>query len=204
MSRDVIAITYSYPGPAWDTIRAHAAQVKAVVFNPDNGVGKLKDGEYVRLREEIRTLGIIVLGYTFTGSGDIGGERTYSNRDPAEVLAEMRQWKQWYDVDGYFFDEVSTSKDKVRYGIRTVGSARTVVPQAFVVLNFGQTPDVEWTELDAIYCVVETRQSSYLTRNFPPYIGTSAGRCLDIIYDVTDLAAVWARFVASGHRYIYM
>lgn len=205
MKRNSIVIAYTAPGPEWDTVRQHADQVKAVVFNPNNGVGAAKDGAYAELRKEMRALGILVLGYVYTASGPIGGDRVYSNRDPAQVLHEVRQWKEWYGVDGIFFDEVATGDFKVPYGRRTVGTARGVIPGAFIILNFGTVPDEAWKEVDAVMCVTEKRQSTYLTEPFPSWTeGVDPERLLDIVYEVTDVPAVMARFTANGHGMIYL
>lgn len=204
--RNVVVIAYTAPGPEWDTVRQHADQVKAVVFNLSNGVGAAKDAAYAELREEMRALGILVLGYTFTASGPIGGDRVYSNRNPAEILDEVRRWKAWYSVDGIFFDEVSQHADRVPYGRRTVGTARAVIsPEAFIVLNFGTAPDQAWSEIDTVMCVTEKRQSTYLGEQFPQWMNSiPPERILDIVYEVTDISAVMARFAANGHGLIYL
>lgn len=205
MKRNVICIAYTAPGSEWDAVRQHAAQVKAVVFNCNNGPGASKDAAYAALRDEMRGLGVLVLGYTFTASGPIGGDRVYSNRNPSEILDDVRRWKSWYDVDGVLFDEVSSSHDKVPYGRRTVGIARANIPGAFVVLNFGTVPDKEWAEIDAVMCVTEKRQSTYLNEPVPDWMRAIAPeRLLAIIYDVTDIPAVMARLAANGHGLIYM
>lgn len=204
--RNVVVIAYTAPGPEWDTVRQHAAQVKAVVFNPSNGVGAAKDAAYAALREEMRRLGVLVIGYVYTASGPIGGDRVYSNRNPGEILDEVRRWKAWYDVDGCFFDEVSQHADRVPYGRRTVGTARAVIsPEAFIVLNFGTAPDQAWSEIDTVMCVTEKRQSTYLNEPVPDWMRTiPPDRLLAIIYDVSDIPAVMARFAANGHGLIYL
>lgn len=211
MKRNIIVIAYTAPGPEWDTVRQHAAQVKAVVFNPHNGVGASKDSAYAALREEMRSLGCLVAGYVYTASGPIDSDdRVYSNRNPAEILDEVRRWKDWYSADGIFFDECATAADKVPYGRRIVGTTRSVIPGAFVTLNFGTIPDKEWADIDAVMCVTETSQSNYLTKQFPDWMRTlqsglsDPGRTLDIVYGVTDIAAVMARFAVNSHDYVYL
>lgn len=203
--RNIIVIAYTAPGPEWDTVRQHAAQVKAVVFNPSNGVGAAKDPAYAALRDEMRALGILVIAYVYTASGPIEGERVYSNRNPSDILDEIRRWHAWYEPDGVFFDECATSAARVPYGRRIVGTARSVIQNAFVVLNFGTTPDQAWAEIDAVMCVTEKRQSTYLEETFPNWMRSlTPERLLDIVYEVTDIDAVMARFIVNGHGFLYL
>jgi hypothetical protein len=56
--------------------------------------------------QELKAAGIIVLGYTWTDYGDRSG---------SAVRKEISKYKNWYAVDGIFFDAMSNLKGKLKY-----------------------------------------------------------------------------------------
>ena len=106
----VIVPLYIYPGEQWDVLieikNSNSAVPIVAVINPDNGPGSSKDPNYVVAIQELKAAGIIVLGYTWTDYGD---------RSSAAVRKEISRYKNWYAVDGIFFDAMSNLKGKLKY-----------------------------------------------------------------------------------------
>ncbi|MDE1862765.1 MAG: hypothetical protein KGI33_07625 [Thaumarchaeota archaeon] len=98
-SLGVIVPLYSYPGVMWDNLihekESHKSVPVLAIINPDNGPGK-KDQNYVIGVKKLEQAGITVLGYVYT-----------RNVDATEIRAYMDDYKNWYGVDGIFFDAMS-------------------------------------------------------------------------------------------------
>lgn len=132
----IIVPLYVYPAPgAWDAVvaakRAHPSVPFLVVANPDSGVGQSLNQDYLGGIRYLRNNGCIILGYVDTA---------YGNRNVTQVMAEMDQWKAWYPIDGYFFDDVASSGQesylqtlKSHAGVRfCVGNPGTsAIPQSY-------------------------------------------------------------------------
>ena len=135
----VIVPLYIYPGSSWDELieikNNNSAVPIIAVINPDSGPGSIKDPNYVAGIQELKAEGIIVLGYTWTD---------YGARSSTAVRSEITKYKNWYAVDGIFFDAMSNLRGKLNYyknldnfatsrGLTmTVGNAGTDTKPAFV------------------------------------------------------------------------
>jgi Spherulation-specific family 4 len=69
------------------------------VVNPDNGPGSLVDGNYLQGIANLKKSRILVLGYISTRYGRVNLK---------EAARQVLQYQQWYDLDGIFFDEMSS------------------------------------------------------------------------------------------------
>jgi hypothetical protein len=92
---DLINIKHSYP----------AVPIIAII-NPDNGAGGSKDSNYVSGVKELQTAGITVIGYVHT---------SYGSMSTSSLEQEISDYKNWYGVDGIFFDEMSNSGSTFSY-----------------------------------------------------------------------------------------
>ncbi|MGA2665574.1 MAG: spherulation-specific family 4 protein [Nitrososphaerales archaeon] len=99
----VIIPLYSYPGVGWNEIiaakEANPGVAMVVIINPDNGPGPSRDPAYVTGVDDLRAAGIIVLGYDHT---------SYAARSLLAVTADIDSYKDWYNLSGIFFDEMSS------------------------------------------------------------------------------------------------
>ncbi len=94
----IIIPLYSYPGPTWDTLiqekKLHPTVPVIAIINPDNGPG-IKNSDYLDGIQRLQSSGITVLGYVYTGNTDLSTVTTYIN-----------EYKNWYHVNGIFFDQM--------------------------------------------------------------------------------------------------
>jgi hypothetical protein len=106
----LIVPLYQYPGEEWDElveIKLNNTSVPIVaVINPDSGVGATKNSDYASAIQDLKSAGIVVLGYVWTDYGD---------RPSSEVRSEISNYKRWYSVDGIFFDAMSNLRGKLKY-----------------------------------------------------------------------------------------
>jgi hypothetical protein len=93
---------YSYPGSTWQqliqTKLANPSVPVAAIVNPDNGPGTYQDPNYAQSINELRSAGILVLGYVPTGYGSIS---------QSHIDSQIYDYKQWYNANGIFFDTMS-------------------------------------------------------------------------------------------------
>ena len=106
----LIVPLYQYPGAEWDQligIKLNNTSVPVVaVINPDSGVGVAKNADYASGIQDLKSAGIVVLGYVWTDYGD---------RPSSEVRSEISKYKKWYSIDGIFFDAMSNLRGKLKY-----------------------------------------------------------------------------------------
>ncbi len=96
-----------YNGPSdisWTQIvtakQAYPLVPIVAVINPNSGPGASFDQNYVAGIKKLRQVGIIVLGYDHT---------SYAARPLSAVESDINKYRNWYNIQGYFFDEMSTS-----------------------------------------------------------------------------------------------
>jgi hypothetical protein len=136
----LIVPLYAYPtSPTWNgLIQAKQSNPHVpiiAIINPNSGPGGSSDPAYVSGIASLQSAGISVVGYVPTG---------YASVSLSTVEASATDYKDWYDVNGLFFDEMSNSQSVAGYyssasqyaasiglGL-TVGNPGTSVPSSFV------------------------------------------------------------------------
>lgn len=71
-----------------------------VVINPSSGPGGGKDSHWADVADDLQDADIKVVGYLTT---------SYAGKSMGDVKDEIDRYYDWYDLDGVFLDEVSTS-----------------------------------------------------------------------------------------------
>ena len=151
--------SYAAPGTAeWEGFVVGAAATDGfVILNPDSGPGSNIDETYVTASADARARGVRVLGYVPT---------TYGTRDPEHVDGDVNQYTTWYNVDGVFFDEVSSDCEAFAawYAARAAAANGLVSSgDALVVYNPGAITCAEHLDGADVIVVAEDRMAQ-LTR----------------------------------------
>ncbi len=99
----IIVPLYAYPtDSSWQqliqTKSAYPNVPVAAVVNPSNGPGSGPDPNFVQGINNLRAAGILVLGYIPTGYGSIG--QSY-------IDSQIYDYRQWYNINGIFFDTMN-------------------------------------------------------------------------------------------------
>jgi len=110
MTTGLLIPLYIYPGAAWNEVaelqRANPHVPMVAVVNPDSGPGIRIDSNYTAAISNLQSAGVTVLGYVPTA---------YASPRISAVESMMRDYKNWYLVNGIFFDEMSTANGNERY-----------------------------------------------------------------------------------------
>jgi hypothetical protein len=103
--------------------------VGLVIADPSDGPGVDVDTRYATAIRQTREQGIRVLGYVTT---------SYGSRALRQIESDVDRWHRWYDVDGIFLDEVSTSSGQITDCMTLFADAkRRKGSRHLVVLNPG-------------------------------------------------------------------
>jgi len=100
----LIISLYTYPGTTWDQVaaakKAHPSVPIIAIINPASGPGTSIDTKYVTGIQELKSAGVIVLGYVYT---------SYASRNMSSVIDDIDTYKKWYPVDGIKFDQMANT-----------------------------------------------------------------------------------------------
>ncbi len=135
---------YSYPSEQWTSVSsANTYGNIDVVLNSANGPGAVLDIGYVNGIAQLKSAGVGVFGYVYT---------SYGARPLASVMADVDLWKNWYGVDGIFFDEASNSTTTISYyeSLQTYITSKSMTS----ILNPGTStiePYVSIADVNLIY-----------------------------------------------------
>ena len=112
---------YIPPGTQWDRLvqvkLAHPSVPILAIINPQNGSGQAQDPGYVAGVQNLQSNGIVVLGYVDTN---------YAARNDTQVKAEITNYKNWYNADGIFFDQMSNIQGKENYYANLTSYAKSL------------------------------------------------------------------------------
>lgn len=114
----LIVPLYSYPGTDWNTLvkekSSHPSVPIVAIINPDSGPG-VKDTNYVYGVQKLQSAGIRVIGYIYTAN--VG----YDN-----ITRDIDEYKNWYNVNGIFFDQMSNVKGNETFYAHLSNYSRSV------------------------------------------------------------------------------
>jgi len=156
---DIVVPAYFYPsaGSDWNDLNAAADDVPiTAIMNPGNGPGNFQDSNYVSAVNSFRAAGGRVIGYVHT---------TYTDRPLQQVLDDIDQYDDWYNVDGIFVDEMANTgpAERLNYYRDIYNHVKSINPSWEVMGNPG-TSTLEqyltWPTADRLM-VFENVGSSY-------------------------------------------
>ncbi len=98
-SLGIMVPAYFPPGAKWEAMNDAASKVPLIaIVNPNSGPGAARNTNYVAALAQLHAAGGKAIGYV---SSD------YTRRPMAKVQADIDQYLSWYDVDGFFIDEMT-------------------------------------------------------------------------------------------------
>src|SRR6266571_3975454 len=110
-SSGVVIPLYTYPTDgSWSASlqakKAHPNVPIIAIINPSDGPGGSSDSNYVQGVKNFQAAGIIVIGYVATG---------YASHGMSDLDAQISRYKNWYSVNGIFFDEMANNQGNENY-----------------------------------------------------------------------------------------
>ncbi len=174
---------------------ASSAPPRLVIMNPHNGPGAEPYPAFRAALPAARRAGVQMLGYVHT---------RYGTRPAADVVADVQRYRDWYGVDGIFFDEAASDADHLGYFAELARRARAAGVR-FIVLNPGVVPARGYFDVADVVVTYEGPYAGYdeAVAHPPAWLGRlPATATAHLIYGATSDQAL--RAVAAnraGHVY---
>jgi len=183
---------YFHPAIApgeWQTLAAAAASTCLVVVNAASGPGDRPDPGYVEVIDRLLDAGAQIAGYVDTD---------YGRRPPADALAEIARYQEWYQVSSVFFDRVSSGIEHLPY-YRTLAADSRRIGMALVAFNHGTHPVRDYAEHADLLGTFEGPFSTFVELDVPSWVHDfPADRFFQLVYDSpSTLAATIAGLAAE-------
>lgn len=156
---ELAAPSYLAPGDDW-TALLQMPSLRHAVINPANGAGPAPDPAYLQVVRDGHEADVAVLGYLRT---------RYGTRDAMEILAEAEDYLTWYEVDGFFVDEVTSGPLGVDYYAGLAGALRDR-GGTIITLNPGAVPDEPYMWIGDHVVVFEGSSGQYPQLSMPPWV----------------------------------
>ena len=146
----LIVPLYSYPTDnSWSALiqlkHTHSAIPFVAIINPNNGAGHAVDSNYVKWIQNLKAAGISVIGYIALNFG---------SKSLASVKSEMVAYKNWYGLNGIFFDEMSNSVNFVNY-YRALAAEASSLHFSMTMGNPGTTINSQLVGIFSNICIYE-------------------------------------------------
>lgn len=125
---------YSFPdvNGQWQAVYnmkvAHPSVPFVCAFNPNSGPGSSQDPTFVSWINKLKSVGCIMIGYTFSK----WGARPISN-----IESDAQKYKSWYNADGIFIDEFPTTDAYASYFTSVNTYCKTTLGMKLVMGNPG-------------------------------------------------------------------
>lgn len=167
------------------------------------GPGFAADPQMLQRVEAAQAAGYIVIGYVRTGAA---GTNSGPRRNRAYTDQDIQSYRDWYHVDGIFYDEVWADWEYLPYYQALVAYGRGEVP-GLQVMNMGATPGWQYAGLADIIGTFEGTSSDFLawSQEFEPG-NLPIPQWGAVIMDVTTeqlLREVLAHAELNGISYVY-
>jgi len=189
---------YFYSGSQWTQAIDTKPAPAVMLLNVDNGVGTAPLSHFQTLVKQAQNAGITVLGYSST---------EYGARAISSIEAEVKDYEDWYGVNGIFLDLTQATAGELSYYSQLASYIRSTVPDAVIWLNPGSYPDPSFMSIANVIMVFEGSYSSYLGDQVPSWVSNyNADQFVSVVYGTAqaDLnsAISLSRTRNTGYLYI--
>jgi hypothetical protein len=159
----LIVPAYFHPAthPAeWAWLARHSADMTAVVLNLASGPGDQIDPVVLPFLEPLRAAGVSIGGYVDTN---------YGQRPVSEVMADLRRYLDWYDIDAVFYDRSAVSAEYVGH-YAGLGRRARDAGVSVVAFNHGAHPIEPYAEEADLLGTFEGPWAAYLEMAVPRWV----------------------------------
>jgi hypothetical protein len=156
-----LALPAFFPPQFWNRIPVNGHYPAVIVLNPDNGPGTRYIPQIRTAVRHVRREGSRVLGYIDTA---------YSRRSLAFVKQAVRDYRQWYGINGMFLDQTPNhGTAQIGYYQRLDRYIRSVIPHPAIWINPGVYPDPAYLSVASVIMTFEGPYSAYKAIQTPAW-----------------------------------
>ena len=174
----IAAPSYFYPGAQWDQLASASSVVGLTIINPNSGPGSSSDPNYVSQVTKSKAAGLQVIGYVYTN---------YAARSLQQVEGDIDLYYSWYNVDGIFIDQVSTSCTIESYYASLNTYVKSKGGKGITVINPGQSTQECYINSADIIVNFEGAYSDYLNWSTTWETKYSPSRFWHIVYAASSI-----------------
>ena len=168
------------------------------IANPNSGSGSSFDVNYGAAINRTRSCGMRVVGYVST---------SYGQRSMAEVKSDIARYRSWYNLDGFFLDETSSSTTQTSFYAELAQYIRAS-SSSLIVLNPGTIPAEAYLSYGDIVVIHENYWSSQRSWVGPSWLAGYAPERFCFLYHTTPNATAMRTSVQltkqRGAAYVYI
>ena len=118
--QNVVVPAYFYPGADWSRADESKPVPRIMILDVSGtGAGSAPERKYQTAVKRAQDAGITIMGYVDTN---------YTLRPAADIEADVRNYKAWYNVTDIFLDQVSSGRAQLPYYRKLSGYIHTVNP----------------------------------------------------------------------------
>jgi len=190
--QNMVVPAYFYPGE-WTRADDSKPVPRIMILDVAGaGAGRAPQRKYQVAVNRAQAAGITVMGYSDTD---------YTQRSPAAVEADVRNYKAWYGVTDIFLDQVSSGRAQLGYYRNLASYIHSVNPGSAVMLNPGTYPDQQYMSVGDIVMVFENTYASYVSLQVPGWVRRyPATRFAYVIYGTSGSQLANAISLAQQRR----
>jgi hypothetical protein len=159
----------------WASLVQQAPHIDLVVLNPDSGPSAQCDPAFIDALAPMSAAGVAVAGYVDTN---------YGARPPAEVLADIGRYQDWYGVTSVFFDRSAAGAEQVSHYASLTDAARQM-GTVLVAYNHGVHPVQAYADQADLLGTFEGTWRTYLEAAVPRWVRSRpAAQFFHLVYSV--------------------
>jgi hypothetical protein len=160
--QNMVVPAYFYPGAGWSRASDSKPVPRIMILDVAGaGAGGAPQRKYHAAVKRAQAAGITVMGYSDTD---------YTQRPPADIEADVRNYKAWYGVTDIFLDQVTSGPAQLGYYRSLARYIHSVNPGSAVMLNPGIYPDQQYMSAGDIVMVFENTYASYVSLQVPGWV----------------------------------
>lgn len=202
---EILVPAYFYPSSDpnlsfWDEMTAAASQGVSItaIMNPNSGPSTAVNSDYTAAVNAFRAAGGKVIGYVST---------SYGARNASAVLADVNAYKNFYQIDGIFLDEMHNTADKLSY-YQTLRTDIAGINASYKVIGNAGTNTLEAYTNAADVLITFENQSGYAS-NVPDAwtANYAANRFANLVYNIgsaTEMQTIVGLAQSRNVGYIYV
>ncbi|HOY70748.1 MAG TPA: spherulation-specific family 4 protein [Methylotenera sp.] len=202
---EILVPAYFYPSSDpnlsfWDEMTAAASQGVAItaIMNPNSGPSNVINSDYTAAVDTFRAAGGKVIGYVST---------QYGARDASAVLADVNAYKNFYQIDGIFLDEMHNIPATLNY-YQTLRNDISTIDTNYKVFGNAGTNTLEAYIGAADVLITFENQTGF--NSYTPDAWTanySASHFANLLYNVSSAAEMQSAISLAASRnvgYVYV
>ncbi len=190
---------YAWSAAFWThAIDSHPAPSVIILDITGVGAGTAPVPHFQALVGKAHAAGITILGYSST---------EYGQRPAAQVEADARNYKAWYQVNGMFPDLTASSTGELGYYQNLARYIHTAIPASVIWLNPGDFPAPGYMSVGNVVMVFEGSYAGYRQLHVPSWASQyDPSRFVNTIYATPgpDLASAVSLAGIRRAGYLYV